>query len=190
MAALSCDPALATWTDSPGANETRPMNCVTWYEAFAFCAWDGARLATEAEWNYAASGGSEQRVYPWSSPPSSTFASWSDASYYVDGTQQCMGDGVAGCTIADLIAVGTKPLGMSRWGAHELAGNVWEWVLDVYSNPYSIVSCTDCATLSGSSNRVIRGGSFFGSPATIPASNRSISQPDQRLFSVGIRCVR
>jgi len=56
-----------TWTDLPGDNENRPMNCISWYEAMAFCAWDGGFLPTEAEWNYAATGGDLQRAYPWSS---------------------------------------------------------------------------------------------------------------------------
>jgi formylglycine-generating enzyme required for sulfatase activity len=72
IAAVKCSATYQTWTDSAGSNESRPMNCITWYEAFAFCIWDGGRLSTEAEWNYAAAGGSEQRQYPWSVPPGST----------------------------------------------------------------------------------------------------------------------
>jgi formylglycine-generating enzyme len=66
LVALSkCDSSFQTWTDAPGANENLPMNCMSWYEALSFCAWDGGRLPTEAEWNDAAAGGSEQRVCPW-----------------------------------------------------------------------------------------------------------------------------
>jgi sulfatase-modifying factor enzyme 1 len=49
IAALQCDSRFQTWTDSPAANEHRPLNCITWYEAMAFCAWDQGYLPTEAD---------------------------------------------------------------------------------------------------------------------------------------------
>src|SRR5262249_48377870 len=56
----------STWTAIPGKGEARPINCITWYVAYAFCIWDGGFLPTEAEWNFAASGGNQHRLYPWS----------------------------------------------------------------------------------------------------------------------------
>src|SRR5207245_2315251 len=67
---LGCS-SYATWTSVPASNETTPINCVSWYVAFAFCSWDGGRLPTEAEWNFASAGGTLQRAYPWSSPSTS-----------------------------------------------------------------------------------------------------------------------
>jgi formylglycine-generating enzyme len=189
-AALACDAVFATWTDAPSSNENRPITCVTWFEAFAFCAWDGGRLPTEAEWNRAAAGGSEQRVYPWSSPPGSSAITDLHASYWVNATEACMGDGVAGCALSDILPVGHKPLGHGRWGHADLSGNVWEWTLDVYVNPYAQVPCNDCAALSGSSQRVLRGGSFFANPSTVLSSKRHFGMPADRYFSAGVRCAR
>jgi formylglycine-generating enzyme required for sulfatase activity len=154
-----------TWTGTVGSNESKPISCIDWYAAFAFCAWDGGRLPTEAEWNYAASGGSEQRYYPWSSPPASTTI---DASYavYCDDA-----DFIAGsCVVRN---VGSKsPKGDGKWGQADLGGNLLEWTLDYYG-PYQ-TPCDNCADLNNviiwgiSSLREIRGGSFLrrchGSP--------------------------
>ena len=102
--ALKCNQDYQTWTDMPETNENRPINCVTWYEAMAFCIWDGGYLPTDLEWNYTASGGDQQRAYPWSSPAGELMIDSSYASYS-DGTD-CVGDGAAGCALTDLLPVG------------------------------------------------------------------------------------
>ncbi|MCX5743980.1 MAG: SUMF1/EgtB/PvdO family nonheme iron enzyme [Proteobacteria bacterium] len=108
VAAVKCNATYQTWTDVPGGNESRPMNCIDWYEAMAFCAWDGGFMPTEAEWNYAATGGSEQRAYPWSSPPGFLGIDDTRASYF---STDCLGDGMPGCALTDPTVVGTKPAG-------------------------------------------------------------------------------
>jgi formylglycine-generating enzyme len=130
----------------------------------AFCAWDGGYLPTEAEWNYAAAGGNEQRAYPWSIPPGSVMSLDGFHASYKEGGD-CVGDGMAGCAVTDLTAVGTKPLGDGRWGQSDLAGNVFEWVLDwygTYPNP-----CMDCANLKAGDVRMFRGGDFNDNAATL-----------------------
>ncbi len=187
VAAVKCDATFPMWTDSPGANESRPMNCITWYEAMAFCIWDGGYLPTEAEWNYAATGGSEQRAYPWSNPAGSTVLEGARASYY-DGTN-CLGDGAAGCAVTDLIRVGSKgPLGEGRWEQADLAGNVWEWTLD-WVETYEI-SCMDCARVSSGTRRVIRGGGFNTEEPSLRAGSRLSNRPALRFNYLGFRCAR
>ena len=136
----------ATWTDLPAADENRPINCLSWYEAMAFCAWDGGYLPTEAEWNYAAAGGDQQRAYPWSSPASAVALDGTHASYR-DATNNCVGDGMPGCAVTDLAVVGSKPAGVGRWGQVDLAGNVYEWTRDWFDANYP-VPCMDCANLA------------------------------------------
>jgi formylglycine-generating enzyme required for sulfatase activity len=174
---LNCSEGAQTWTDAPGANENKPLNCVDWFAAFAFCAWDGGRLPTEAEWNYAASGGSEQRYYPWSSPATSTTI---DSTYAVYG---------GGSTRAKF--VGSKsPLGDGRWGHADLAGNVFEWMLDVYVDPY-LSTCVDCARLTGANlnaGHAVRGGDFNHGTTYLRSANRNPGGGFNA--TMGLRCAR
>jgi formylglycine-generating enzyme required for sulfatase activity len=175
---LKCNSNFPLWTDTPGTNENRPVNCIDWYMAFAFCVWDGGRLPTEAEWNYAAAGGSDHREYPWGSG-----IDYNKASY------DCMGDGISGCSVADFIVVGSKPTGSGRWGHADLAGNIFEWTLDWHAT-YQ-VSCSNCANLTASSLRVLRGGNLSNSNAnSFRSADRAPTSPVLRDGNIGVRCAR
>lgn len=175
-AAVKCDPA-RTWTDTPGTNEELPMNCLTWYEAAAFCSWDGGYLPTEAEWNFAAAGGAEQRAYPWSIPPASTAIDCSHANY-------------AGC-VSDVDRVGARaPIGDGKWGQSDLAGNALEWVLDEAAEPYPTTTCDDCANLLPATGRILRGGSVLYDVTYQRTALRKALVPTSRFADVGFRCAR
>jgi formylglycine-generating enzyme required for sulfatase activity len=179
-AAVKCDPIYQTWTNLPAANENRPIVCLTWYEAFAFCAWDGGFLPTEAEWHYAASGGSAQRAYPWSSAPGDLAIDCSRAIY--DPALYCVSGGTS-----DVGA--TSPAGDGMWGHADLAGNASEWSLDWWYPNYT-TPCSDCAGLFPASLRVIRGGGYSDDAKTVRAAFHGSLDPANRNSSVGVRCAR
>jgi formylglycine-generating enzyme required for sulfatase activity len=178
---LACDPNYATWTSAKGSHENLPINCVNWQEAFAFCIWDGGFLPSEAEWEYAAAGGSEEREYPWGSTPPGTENRYAIyGCYYPSGSGSCSG-------VSNIAAVGTAALGAARWGHLDLAGELWEWNLDWegwYADP-----CTDCAYLTPAIGRIERGGGFSGSQAGLPPPLRS-NDLSERFYGAGLRCAR
>jgi formylglycine-generating enzyme required for sulfatase activity len=182
--AVKCDSTYQTWTDQPGGNENKPMNCLDWYEAFAFCAWDGGRLPTEAEWNYAAAGGNEQRPYPWGA----IAADMAHAVY------DCSGDGSASgaCAATDILSVGSKsPVGDGKWGQADLAGSVYEWNLDWRDNPYA-KPCSDCAIVfqGATTDRVARGGGWVYNAPNLLSSFRNNGAPTGHNYDIGARCAR
>jgi formylglycine-generating enzyme required for sulfatase activity len=171
------------WTASPEDLEDMPVTCVNWYEAYAFCIWDGGFLPSEAEWEYAAAGGGEQRVYPWGATDPGTSNQYAifDCNYPGNNDD-------AGCAKSGNIApVGSAALGRGRWSQLDLAGDVWEWTLDHY-DPYT--DCTDCANLSPGGMRVFRGGGFNSGPKALVPSTRDFIEPTNREFYVGFRCAR
>ncbi len=171
-----------TWTSTAGGQENLPINCVTWYEAYAFCIWDGGFLPSEAEWEYVAAAGSQQREYPWGSTDPGTanqYAIYQD--YYT-------------ANLTHIAPAGTATLGAGYWGQLDMAGEVWEWALDWYM-PY-VNPCTDCAfvptsSVPGNPNRVIRGCSWGNGPAglLLPPWRDQID-PATRSVSTGFRCAR
>lgn len=173
---LLCDndsPSVNVWTDAPGPNDARPMNCVRWYEAFAFCIWDGGRLPTEAEWEFVAAAGSENRLYPWGDTDPFGIADYS--------------------TFQMAEPVGSYPLGASLLGHRDMAGGVSEFVLDCYASDwYSPATCNDCANLTPGSPevRVFRGGSTTTGKDALRAASRQYTGPTIRRESTGIRCAR
>jgi formylglycine-generating enzyme required for sulfatase activity len=172
-----------TWTETAGVRETMPANCVSWYVAFAFCVWDGGRLPTEAEWEMAAANGKAGKRYPWG-----TNAPAADKH----AVMACLGDGVTGCTPSDVLPVGSRIEGANQWGHLDLAGSMWEWTLDFYDPTYyqAIGTCANCSNLSGSTPRVIRGGSFTSQANVLRATARASKPPINAEPYTGFRCVR
>lgn len=146
-----------------------PRETVLWREATAFCDNRGARLPTEAEWEYAARG-PDNLLYPWGSALGDTRAIYSTKE---DTKEQPS-------------PVGSKLRGASWVGALDMSGNVWEWTNSLYMPyPYDKTDGRESPTLSDT--LVIRGGSFEG--YDVRASER-YARVEARYISVGFRCVR
>jgi formylglycine-generating enzyme required for sulfatase activity len=167
-----------TWQDQQ-RHPDHPVMCITWQEARAYAAWLAIvtrqpwRLPTEVEWEKAARG-TDGRIYPWGNE-------WDKARANTKESGPATTTPVGGYA---------REQDASPYGAHDMAGNVWEWASSIYheSLPYRRdLAENDTDTTSA---RVMRGGSWFAPCKNARATYRgSKLRPDLYNISGGVRLV-
>ena len=148
-----------------------PVVNVSWPEAAAFCAWTGLALPTEAQWEKAARG-TDGRRYPWGE---------ADPTARLCVYGQFLRHGATA-------PVGSCPLGVSPYGALDMAGNVWEWTSSLNAPyPYQVDDGREDPGTLGL--RVLRGGAWTSVPNSAYAAARDYPRDGVEGNSIGFRCV-
>ena len=150
------------------ADDRHPVVNVTWDEAQTYCRWAGGRLPTEAEWEYAARGGLDGKLFPWGD----------------DFTGQAVARHNLPAERFDFTApVASFP--PNGYGLYDMAGNVWEWT----SSEHRLTHATDPSP--GYDRRTIKGGGWDNTPRRLRVSERAaLSRQGRHNLYVGFRCVR
>jgi sulfatase modifying factor 1 len=166
--------------------ERHPVNCVTWAQANQFAkfkssqsGFQGARLPSESEWEYAAKDEGQPTIYPWG------------ATDPACGLAVMYGDGGYGCGNDSTMPVCSMSAGNTAQGLCDMAGNLSEWVEDVYQSSYSGAPADGKAFEGAGTSRVTRGGSFKNGVASALRSDaRGSDDPIHSYVLVGFRLAR